>query len=135
MSDASTSAHLGVGWSFPVRPQGGSLSYARYEEDVDQAISLILLTSPGERPMLPEFGGGLSRFVFEPNSPATHRAIEQAVKRALLDWEPRITTDRIDVLPDERMENLLRIHIDYTVRATNSFYNRVFPFFLSEGRA
>lgn len=135
MNDTSTRAHLGVGWAFPVRPIGGRLRFARYEEDVDQAISIVLMTVQGERPMLPEFGGGLARFVFEPNGPATHRAVEQAVKRALLDWEPRIDVDRVEAVPDERLENLLRMHIDYTVRATNSFYNRVFPFYLNEARA
>jgi hypothetical protein len=130
----STKAFLGVGWGFPVKPVGGRLRYAAYEDDVEQAIQIILLSERGERPMLPEFGGGLRRFLFEPNSPATHRAIEHTVRTALIDWEPRIDLDRVLVIADEQQPNLLLIHVDYVVRATNSFYNRVYPFYLFEGR-
>jgi phage baseplate assembly protein W len=129
----SIKAFLGVGWAFPVKPVGGRLGYASYEEDVEQAIQIILLTERGERPMLPEFGGGLRKYLFEPNSPATHRAIEHTVRAALIDWEPRIDLDRVEVVADEKQPNLLLIHVDYVVRATNSFYNRVYPFYLIEG--
>jgi phage baseplate assembly protein W len=127
-------AFLGVGWGFPVKPVGGRLQYAAYEADVEQAIQIILLTERGERPMLPEFGGGLRRFLFEPNAPPTLRAIERAVSSALIDWEPRIDVDRVEVTPDETEPNLLLIHVDYVVRATNSHYNRVYPFYLLEAR-
>jgi hypothetical protein len=125
---------LGVGWGFPVKPVDGRLRYAAYEDDVEQAVQIILLTERGERPMLPEFGGGLRSFVFEPNSPSTHRAMERIVRSALIDWEPRIDVERVEVVPDEVQPNLLLIHVDYVVRATNSFYNRVYPFYLLEGR-
>ena len=128
-------SYLGSGWAFPLRPQGGRLRYARHEEDIEQAIQIILMTSPGERPMLPAFGAGLRAFVFEPNTQATQRAIEDAVRRALIDWEPRIDVERVSVVGDEDEPNLLLIQIDYVVRATNSFYNRVYPFYLLEGAA
>jgi phage baseplate assembly protein W len=134
-SGSDSKAFLGSGWAFPVKPVGGRLRLARHEDDIEQAIQIILLTSQGERPMLPAFGAGLRDFVFAPNSPATHRAIEDAVKRALVDWEPRIDVERVSVVADEDEPNLLLIHIDYVVRATNSFYNRVFPFYLLEGGA
>ncbi|MBX3306644.1 MAG: GPW/gp25 family protein [Nitrospira sp.] len=130
----STKAFLGRGWSFPVKPANGQLTYAAYEEDVEQSIQVILLTERGERPMLPEFGGGLRRFLFEPNSPSTRHAIERVVRTALIDWEPRIDIDRVEVVADDVQPNLLLIHVDYVVRATNSFYNRVFPFYLLEAR-
>ena len=130
---SSSKAHLGVGFAFPFKPRSGRLQFARYEDDIEQAIELILLTSPGERAMLPEFGAGLRRYVFEPNSDATHRAIEDVVRRALVDWEPRIDLERVEVAADDDEPHVLLIHIDYVVRATNTFYNRVYPFFLLEG--
>ena len=130
----STKAFLGVGWSFPVKPVGGRLQFAAYEDDVEQAIQIILLSERGERPMLPELGGGLRGFLFEPNSPATRYAIERVVRAALIDWEPRIDVERVEVTSDEVQPNLLLIHVDYVVRATNSFYNRVYPFYLLEAR-
>jgi len=130
----STKAFLGVGWNFPVKPINGALQYSAYEDNVEQAIQIILLTERGERPMLPEFGGGLRRFLFESNSPATHRSIERVVTAALIDWEPRIDVQRVEVSPDDTQENLLLISVDYLVRSTNSFYNRVYPFYLLESR-
>jgi phage baseplate assembly protein W len=128
-------AHLGVGWTFPVKPVNGRLTYAAHEEDIEQAIQIILLTARGERLMLPRFGAGLRKYVFEPNSSATQRAVESAVRTALVDWEPRINLERVEAVPDSEHPNLLLIHIDYVVRATNTFYNRVYPFYLYEGGA
>ena len=127
--------HLGVGWPFALKPVGGRLNYARYEEDIEQAIQIILLTSRGERVMLPEFGAGLRDFVFEPNSDQTRSRIEESVRKSLVDWEPRIDLERVQVTPGDGAPNLVLIHVDYVVRATNSFYNRVYPFYLLEGRA
>lgn len=58
MADTNPKAHLGVGWAFPVKPVNGQLIFARYETDIEQAIPIILLTEPGERPMLPSLAPG-----------------------------------------------------------------------------
>lgn len=134
MATESHKAHLGVGWAFPVTPVDGRLRFAFYEDDVEQAIQIILLTSRGERVMLPEFGAGLRDFVFEPNSESVRARIAEAVRNALVDWEPRINLERVEVTVGNE-NNVVLIHIDYVVRATNQFYNRVFPFYLLEGRA
>lgn len=135
MTDDDPRAHLGVGWAFPLRPVDGRLGWARYEEDIDQAVEIVLRTIPGERAMLPEFGAGVRRQVFEPNTAPTHRALENGVRRALVDWEPRIQLERVSAVPDPGAENLVLVHVDYMVRATNTFYNRVFPFYLTEAGA
>ena len=135
MPDSKSRAHLGVGWAFPVKPVNGRLTLARHETDIEQAIQIVLLTARNERVMLPEFGAGVRNFVFEPNSPATHRAVEEAVRHALIDWEPRIDLERVEVTAGDEDPGLLLIHVDYVVRATNTFYNRVFPFYLLEGGA
>lgn len=123
--------HLGVGWAFPLRPEDGKLGWAKYEDDVEQAIEIILRTSPGERVML-DFGAGLRRFLFAPNSSVTHRRVEEAVRRALVDQEPRITVERVHAYADETLPNLMKIQIDYVVRRSNTFYNLVYPFYLNE---
>ena len=135
MSALDPRAHLGVGWAFPVVPSDGRLQYVAYEEDIDQAIELVLRTAQGERPMVPAFGAGVRRQVFEANSAPTHRGLERSVRQALLDWEARISVDDVRAVPDPDEENLVIVHVDYTVRATNSFYNRVYPFYLVEAGA
>ena len=54
----------------------------------------------GERLRLPEFGGGLRRFLFEPNTTATRRQIKDRIGKALARWEPRIRVESVDVEPD-----------------------------------
>ena len=79
-------AFLGVGWNFP--PQldtTGSVQLAEYEQDVQQAILIILGTNPGERVMRPDFGAGLNQFVFEPVNGATMSAIAAQVNEALVE--------------------------------------------------
>lgn len=124
--------HLGVGWAFPVRPEEGRLGLAAYEEDVEQAIGIILETARNERVMRPHFGAGLQTFVFANNSSIFHRAVEEEVKRALIDWEPRITVERVLARAAGDEPSLMLIEIDYVVRRSNSFYNRVYPFYLTE---
>jgi len=132
--DPSPKAHLGVGWAFPVKPVNGALTFARYETDIEQAIQIILLTAPGERPMLPDFGAGLRSYVFEPNSAATHARIADAVRKSLIDWEPRITVENVEVTPGDDADNQILVHVDYVVRATNVAYSRVYPFYLLESK-
>lgn len=134
MAAIKSKGFLGVGWSFPLRPVDGKLRWASYDERVEQAIGIVLLTGKGERVMLPEFGAGLRRYVFEPNSPATHRALELEVRKSLIDWEPRIDVKRVQASASPDQANLVLLEIDFVVRATNTFYNRVFPFYLVEGR-
>ena len=125
--------HLGVGWAFPVRPHAGGLRYIKYEDDVEQAIGIILETARKERVMLPSFGGGLRDWVFASNSPQTQRAVEAAVRRALVENEPRIDVESVRATASTDTQNLLLIAIDYVVRGSNSTFNLVYPFYLSEG--
>lgn len=82
---------FGRGLAFPPRVgSDGRLAASAGAENVRQCVRLILLTEPRERVMLPQFGGGLARFLFRPNTPATHRLIEEAVSEALGRWEPRV---------------------------------------------
>jgi phage baseplate assembly protein W len=127
-------AFLGTGWAYPVSlGPNRSLGRASYEEDVRQAIQIILGTNPGERVMRPDFGAGLNAFVFEPVSSATLTLIRNRVYNALVDWEPRIDLERVRAsFSPERLGELL-IEIDYRVRATNTHHNLVYPFYLQEG--
>jgi uncharacterized protein len=126
-------AFLGVGWSFPLAAAAGQAEMAAYEEDVRQAILIILLTNNGERVMRPTFGAGLKSFVFEPINPTTMAALQRRVEDALIDWEPRIDVVSVSVTPSPDLLSTVLIDITYRVRATNSVGNLVYPFYLGEG--
>lgn len=121
---------LGVGWAYPVNATGdGSIQLAEYEESVRQAIWIILGTAKGERVMRPDFGCGIYDLVFETNSPSTYGRVAQAVRDALLMFEPRIDVLDVQTQTGGNGEVLL-ISIDYQVRATDNAFNLVYPFYL-----
>jgi phage baseplate assembly protein W len=127
---------LGRGWAFPVGPAaGGDVAMAATAEDVRQAVLLILETNPGERVMRPDFGSGLREFVFAPINAAGMALVRHQVEQALIAWEPRIDVARVEVTADAPALGRLLIRVDYRVRATNTFYNLVYPFYLREAEA
>jgi len=130
---SNNKAFLGVGWNFPVAQKSGQASMVQFEEDIRQAILIILLTNNDERMMRPTFGAGLSRFLFEPVNPTTMAAIQTRVHDALIDWEPRIDVLEVTVAPSPKSLSTVLIDITYRVRATNSVGNLVYPFYLGEG--
>jgi uncharacterized protein len=129
-------AFLGKGWAFPVQldKASGDIAMASYEEDIRQAIYLILRTALGERVMRPDFGAGLETLVFQPVNTTTISLVQYRVQQALITWEPRINVNDIQVTTDPVTRNTLNIKIGYMVRVTNTFYNLVYPFYLQEGQ-
>ena len=125
---------LGKGATFPLKPDGsGRLTFSSGEDLIQQSILLILDTAPGERVMRPEFGCGIHELVFEANTSMLHARVQHRVKEALLRWERRIDVLNVRVETPADEKTLLLIRIDYRVRANNSFFNLVYPFFLNEG--
>jgi phage baseplate assembly protein W len=134
MAEPEAKAFLGQGWPFPLAPNGiGEVALATYEEDVRQAVQIILGTAQGERVMRPDFGAGLHALLFEPMSTTTMALARHRVEEALLTWEPRIDNVGVEVSPEAQLGRL-KIEIRYRVRATDTFYNLVYPFYLEGGR-
>lgn len=122
---------VGTGWAFPLRtdPTGG-VALVSGSREIEESIRLILATSPGERPMRPEFGCAVHDYVFAPADASTAGDIAYVVRVALERWEPRIELEGIDVRFDEVDMGTLYIDIHYTVRGTNDPRNLVFPFYV-----
>jgi uncharacterized protein len=90
----------GKGIGFPPRIGGdGRVVWSSGEANVRESIRIILMTEPGERLRLPGFGGGLRRFLFEPNTLSTRHLISERIKKVLTDWEPRIRIESVSVDP------------------------------------
>ena len=125
---------LGKGWQFPVAvDEGGAVAVAEYEESVRQSIWVVLGTAKGERVMRPDFGCGIYDMVFGVNSSTTASEAAEEVRDALVSFEPRIDVLGVEVSPGGDGE-VLYVSIDYQVRATNTVFNLVYPFYL-EGSA
>jgi phage baseplate assembly protein W len=76
------------------------LGLLRTQDGMNQVKSdllVLLLTEPGERVMLPEFGTPLKRFFFEPNDSIVVDNIKQVIADSIRTWEPRIAVTQIEV--------------------------------------
>lgn len=130
-----SSEFLGRGWKFPVQvdPATGRIRLSEYEEDIAEAIRIILGTSKGERVMRPDFGCDMREFVFGVSDDATLRLLEGSVAEAIRIWEPRVEQVEVEAETDRLDAGKVLLHIRYTVRTTNNLFNLVYPFYLYEG--
>lgn len=122
---------VGAGWPFPLRTdRTGSVALVDSTREVEESIALILATSPGERPMRPDFGCAVHDYVFAPADASTAGDIAYAVQVALERWEPRIDLEDVTVRFDQVDEGVLLIDISYALRGSNDPRNLVFPFYV-----
>jgi phage baseplate assembly protein W len=121
---------IGTGWSWPVEVnQSGGIALASGVTDLEQAMYLILSTSPGERPMRPEFGCRLQDHVFAGADSTTAGLIAYEVRAALRRWEPRVEVEDVIVSASPDDLSTLLIDVTYTVLGTYDRRNLVFPFY------
>jgi phage baseplate assembly protein W len=112
---------LGRGISFPPRVgPDGRVAWSEGEPNVREAIEIILRTDREERLRLREFGGGLERFLFEPNTTATRHQLQNRITRALQAWEPRIALESVSVDEDPEDGEAAIATISYKLVATQA---------------
>lgn len=120
---------LSRGWKFPpqIDPSTGKFMTVEYEEDIKEAIWIILMTKKGERPMLPQFGCSIHEYMFSSPDYTTIGIIEKEIKEALEIWEPRIEGVEVKVMTNRANPEQLLIYIDYIVSATRNQTSLVYP--------
>jgi uncharacterized protein len=125
---------LGRGWSFPpaFSKSEKEVQMLDGEADVQSSIEIILSTEFGERVLLPGFGWNRDRWLFESLSTTSATVMQKEIEKALLVYEPRIDINEVELLPDQTEMGRINILVDYTVRSTNTRYNLVYPFYLTE---
>lgn len=122
---------IGRGWAFPLRTDAtGGIALVAREREIEEAIRLILGTSPGERPMRPEFGCRIADYIFATADGVTANAISAEVQRSLRRWEPRIDVHDVVVSFDTDDQTVLYVDVRYSIRRTNDRRNLVFPFYV-----
>ncbi|HET9346830.1 MAG TPA: GPW/gp25 family protein [Candidatus Limnocylindrales bacterium] len=125
---------IGRGWAFPLRTDAtGGIAMVSRERELEEAIRLILGTSPGERPMRPEFGCRIHDYVFASADGATANLLGAEVRRSLARWEPRIDVEDVVISFDVHDSALMYIDVRYSIRSTNDRRNLVFPFYVIPG--
>jgi phage baseplate assembly protein W len=96
----------------------GRVAWSQGETNIRESIEIILKTEERERVNLPSFGGGLRRYLFEPNTVATRFEIQDRITRTLQQWEPRITVSSVEVEEDARDPQSAIATINYQLVAT-----------------
>ena len=123
--------NLGSGLAFPLSvDQRGAITLVTGETDIAQAISIILATAPGERPMRPEFGCAVHDHVFDILDASAFGAIESAVREAIERWEPRASVVAVDFDLGARHEGRLDIVLTYEIPEVPGVRNLVHPFYV-----
>lgn len=86
-----------------------------------QNLKMLILTNPGERIMIPSFGVGIRRFLFENRGAATSANIKSAIQRQVSTYLPYISineifiSDLVSTIPNDFYENALQVSIRYTI--------------------
>ncbi|MFK4727424.1 phage baseplate assembly protein W [Bradyrhizobium niftali] len=111
-------------YAFPFRidPVSGQATQSPYPRHVDEMIRQVLLTSPGERIDLPEFGCGLRQLLFAPNNDTLRATTQLLVQKNLTRWlADQIIVRNVAVTAGaDDDESQLLVRIDYTLLETQS---------------
>ena len=122
--------YIGAGWAFPLRTNSrGGIALVRREQELEEAMRLILATYPGERPMRPEFGSRVRDWVFRGADTNSISGLSLEVRTSILRWEPRVEVKNVAVTQDAADPSRLLIDIEYQPLDTNDRRNLVFPFY------
>lgn len=126
---------LGQGWRFPPvfsKEEGGVL-LSSGTEDIRESLAILLATRLKERLMRPGYGCNLEELLFEPLDDSMITYIKDLIKTAILYFEPRIDPEEINISTQVEDQSMIEIEVQYVIRATNSRFNHVFPFYKNEG--
>jgi phage baseplate assembly protein W len=111
-------------YAFPFRidPTSRQAAQTNYATHVDQMIRQVLLTAPGERADLPDFGCGLRQLLFAPHSQALDATTQILVQQALNRWlAGQIQVQKVEVVPPGTGDDAqLVIQIEYVLIETQS---------------
>jgi phage baseplate assembly protein W len=113
-----------IGAPYPIVPNvHGLLASPGSLEQIKADLLVLLLTNPGERVMLPDYGTPLRDLMFEPNDATLRQRAKDMIALSIRKWEPRITVDQIEVAntadfkdlapedPRQNLDNILAIKI------------------------
>lgn len=86
------------GAPYPVLPNPkGLMATQSGINQVKSDLLILLMTNPGERVMLPDYGTPLRKLIFDPNDATLEEQTKQLIIDSIRKWEPRVTISQINV--------------------------------------
>jgi uncharacterized protein len=133
-TEAKPTSFLGTGWSFPPEfvQNGRDVVMTSDEEDIRASLEILFGTMRGERALLPQYGLDPHELLFESAGTTMNTFLKDRIQAAILIYEPRIRLTALEVDTPDPNAGTLRIAVEYEVRATNSRYNLVYPFYTND---
>jgi phage baseplate assembly protein W len=134
MTDFVSKSFMGTGWSFPpaFEKSTAQVTMTSDEEDIQKSLEILISTRLGERVMLPGYGCNMEHLLFEPLTLSLKTYMRDLLQTAILYHEARIKLDKLDMSNSVDNEGIVLIEISYTVKATNSRFNYVYPYYKNE---
>jgi len=92
---------------------------------VKQNFKMLILTNPGERMMIPEFGVGMYTFLFEPDTPVLYNSLEARVKSQTKKYLPYVAIQDVqfrsfDNSSEFDANRALRVTVNYIIKPLNT---------------
>lgn len=91
---------------------------------VKQNFTMLLLTAPGERIMMPNFGVGLRRFLFEPLDRQQFARVERRIMEQVNIYMPFLTIVDVQFLTEDEAPNIssntLSVSVKYSIPSVNT---------------
>lgn len=94
-------------------------------ETIKQDLKMLVLTNPGERVMIPDYGVGIKSLLFEQNSSNLKDTIKKRIDEQVMRYMDFIEILELDITDDVNNENMLNISILYYVPSINSRQNLI----------
>ncbi len=133
-SPPAYASFLGTGWSFPpaFNPAAGEVNLTSAEADIAASLQILLGTATGERFLVPQYGLDLRELLFEPVSTTMTTFLKDRINVAILVYEPRISLISLAIDTSNQLAGQISIVLEYRIRSTNSRFNLVYPFSLTD---
>lgn len=108
--------NVAIGLKLPLNSSTNSffaLNYTSWDQ-LRSNLKNLLLTEKGERYMIPDYGAGLKKFIFEPNDDITLDIIEEYITETVNKWMPRININSVNITRNDRNEHQLNVSIKFS---------------------
>ena len=107
-----------VGGDLPFNAPGVFRSNFTTKQAIKNNLINYFLTNPGERPLNPNFGGGLRSFIFEQISTDNLDFLKERISNDLRTFFPNIEINNLEILRQEDL-NTITVSLTYSVINTN----------------
>ncbi len=99
----------GMAFPFRVDPRTGGIAVTSGNDKLRENVVHLLLTRIGERPMLREYGGGVTQLLSENIDEGLVAIARHQIVKAVLRYEPRVLPQEVSVVETEPGTLMLRV--------------------------